>query len=325
MNSIDQELILAAKANNLPEVLRLLSVGADVNTTDHVGSTPLHQASSRSHVQVFKELEERGADIEAKDNLGRTALHRACANGHVTVVKELLSRGADTDARNRNSSTPLHLASLHDHQAIVKALLSRGADTDARNRNSSTPLHLASLHDHQAIVKALLSSGADILAASNDGRLPVHYEGHSQVSKYLLQQLYATTRRLPLHALLEDLTWIGNPNSSLSTVPPLRAALDRNVLGTNDAVEIIEYLVGQNPALPSSRDQDGSLPLHVACRRGAPFFIVQTLVNLYKASVKSMTPQGDLPLFLACDIPEPSLETIFILIKLYPDLVYREA
>jgi ankyrin repeat protein len=293
MNSIDQELILAAKANNLPEVLRLLSVGADVNTTDHVGSTPLHQASSRSHVQVFKELEERGADIEAKDNLGRTALHRACANGHVTVVKELLSRGADTDARNRNSSTPLHLASLHDHQAIVKALL---------------------------------SSGADILAASNDGRLPVHYavhQGHSQVSKYLLQQLYATTRRLPLHALLEDLTWIGNPNSSLSTVPPLRAALDRNVLGTNDAVEIIEYLVGQNPALPSSRDQDGSLPLHVACRRGAPFFIVQTLVNLYKASVKSMTPQGDLPLFLACDIPEPSLDTIFILIKLDPDVVYR--
>jgi hypothetical protein len=65
------------------------------------------------------------------------------------------------------------------------------------------------------------------------------------------------------------------------------------------------------------------LPLHVACRRGASFAIVQFLVNHFKASVKRVTPQGDLPLFLTCDIPEPSLDTIFILVKLYPDLVYR--
>jgi ankyrin repeat protein len=88
-------------------------------------------------------------------------------------------------------------------------------------------------------------------------------------------------------------------------------------------VEIIEYLVDQNPDSLASRDEDDSLPLHLACRRGASFAIVQSLVNLYKASVKSVTPQGDLPLFLACDIPEPSLDTIFILMKLYPDFVYR--
>jgi ankyrin repeat protein len=133
--------------------------------------------------------------------------------------------------------------------------------------------------------------------------------------------MYATTRHLPLHELLEDLTWIRNPNSS--DAPPLRAALDRNMLGTDDIVGIIEYLVDQNPALLSARDQDGSLPLHEACRRGASFPIVQSLVNLYKASVKSVTPQGDLPLFLACELPETSLDTIFLLMKLYPDLVYR--
>jgi ankyrin repeat protein len=171
-----------------------------------------------------------------------------------------------------------------------------------------------------------VSRGANILAANNAGHLPIHYavstRGKSEVAKYLLQQLYATTRRLPLHELVEDLTWIGNPNSS-SGAPPLCYALDRNVLGTDDVVEILEYLVERNPALVSSRDQDGSLPLHIACRRGASFAIVQSLVNLDKASVKSMTPQGDLPLFLACEIPEPSLGTIFLLMKLYPDLVYR--
>jgi ankyrin repeat protein len=90
-------------------------------------------------------------------------------------------------------------------------------------------------------------------------------------------------------------------------------------------VKILEYLFGQNPALLSSRDQDGSLLLHVACLCGGPFMIVQSMVNIYKASVKSVTPQGDLPLFLACEMPEPSLDTIFILMKLYPDLVYRRS
>jgi ankyrin repeat protein len=87
------------------------------------------------------------------------------------------------------------------------------------------------------------------------------------------------------------------------------------VLGTDDVVEFLEYLVGHNPALLSSRDKEGALPLHVACRRGASFTIIQSLVDLYKASVESVTPQGDLPLFLACKIPEPSLGTIFLSMK----------
>jgi ankyrin repeat protein len=90
-------------------------------------------------------------------------------------------------------------------------------------------------------------------------------------------------------------------------------------------VEILEYLAGQNAALLSSRDQDGALPLHVACRRGASFAIVHSLVNLNKASVKSVTPQGDLPLFLACEMPETSLDAIFVLVKLYPDLLYKRS
>jgi hypothetical protein len=144
---------------------------------------------------------------------------------------------------------------------------------------------------------------------------------NSAVAKHLLQHTYTTTRRLPLHELVEDITCVGNPYNSSAL--PLRKALHRNVLGTDDVVEILEYLVGLNHELISSVDQDGELPLHSACRRGASFTIVQSLVNLYNASVRCVTPQGDLPLFLACEIPEPFLDTVFLLIKLYPDLVYR--
>jgi ankyrin repeat protein len=309
MNRVDQELIEAAKMNNLPEVSRLLGVGADVNTKDNRGSTPLYFAILRGHVQVFKELVKHGADIDAKDSGCWTPLHWACLKGHVVVVNELLSP-------NDSNGAPTSI--------LGKRKSRRGADVDAKDRHGRTPLHIVSCCGHFPVIKALLSGGADILAANNAGRLPFHEAVRFRrldVAKYLLQQLYATTRRLPLHELVEDLTWIGNPNSR--DAPPLRAALDQNLLRTNDVVEILEFLVCKNPALLCSRDQDGSLALHVACRSGVSFTVVQSLVNHDKASVKSVTPQGDLPLFLACEMPETSLDTIFLLMKQYPELVYR--
>jgi ankyrin repeat protein len=309
MNRIDQELILAAAENNLPEVCRHLSVGADVNAKNSHGDTPLHKASYEGNVQVVKELREHGANTEVKDCNGRTPLHLTCYWGHLAVVNELLSPNDSNDTTT-----------------ILGKRKSRGADIQAKDCDGNTPLHFASIRGHLPVVKALVSGGANILAGNACGGVPIHYavnERKSEVAKYLLKQLYATTRRFPLHDLVEDLTWIGNPISW--DAPPLRAALHMHVLGTDDVVEIIEYLVDQNPELVSSRDQNGSLPLHVACHRGAPFAIVQSLVNRYKASAKSVTPQGDLPLFLACEMFQTSLDTIFLLMKLYPDLVYRRS
>jgi ankyrin repeat protein len=310
MNTMDRELFEAAEENNVPEVRRLVSDGADVNSKDNYGSTPLHMASCEGYVEVFHVLREHGADIDAKDNQDSTPLHLACGFGHLAVVNELLS------PNDSNGATT----------SILGKRKSRGANIEAKDNAGDTPLHDASWHGHLVIVKALLAVGADSRAINNNGQLPIHRAvigGKSEVGKYLLQHFYyATSRRLPLHGLLEDLTWNGDRNSS--DVPPLRAALDENVFGTDDVVEILEYLVDQNPEFLSSRDQDGLLPLHVACRRGVSFAIVESLVNLNKASVKRVTSQGDLPLFLACEVPEPSLDTIFfILMKLYPDVVYH--
>jgi ankyrin repeat protein len=306
--SIDQELFEAARENNVPEVSQLLSDGADVNVRYNDDETALIEASYRGHVQVVKELLEYGADTEARDDDGSTALLFACCKGYLAVVIALLEHGADIDVLNRLYRTPLHWACSNDDLAVVNELLSpgaefcgndsndtttncnilgkrksRGADTESKDNGGETPLHLACLSGNPAIVKALLSGGADICAANNNGDLPIKRAvsgRNTETVKYLLQHSYATTCRLPLHELLKDLTWIGNP------FPPLREALHQNVLSLDDVVEIIEYLVGRNPAMLSSRDQDGSLPLHVACRRGASFAIVQSLVTLYKVSVK---------------------------------------
>jgi ankyrin repeat protein len=283
--------------------------------------TALILASNNGHSQAVKELLDHGADIESDNIHGWRPLHCACFKGELAVVNELLS------PNDSNAATT----------TILGKRKSRGADIDAKDGDGNTPLHFVSLRGHVEILQVLLSRGANILAANNDGELPINQamrariysfarngaliNENSAVAKCLFQHFYATTRRLPLHELLEDLTWIGNPTSS--GAPPLRAALHGDLLGTDDVVEILEYLVDRNPVLLSSPDQDGALPLHVACRCVASFAIVQFLVNRYKASVKSLTPQGDLPLFLACDMPETSLDIIFLLTKQYPDVVYR--
>jgi ankyrin repeat protein len=250
----------AAKENNPPKVRRLLGVGAVVNAKENLGATPLHRASSEGHVQVVKELREHGSDIEAKTNNGSTPLHWACCFGRLAVVNELLN-----PSESNGTST------------VLGKRKSREADIAAKDNKGNTPLYWASWQDHLPVVKTLLSGGADSRAANNNGDLHIHKavrHGNQEVSKYLLQHSYATSRRLPLHELLKDLPWIGNPNNDTLDVPPLRDALDRDVLSMDDVVEILEYLVSQNPALLSSRDQDDSLPLHVACRRGASFAIV---------------------------------------------------
>jgi ankyrin repeat protein len=105
-------------------------------------------------------------------------------------------------------------------------------------------------------------------------------------------------------------------------VPVLRSALPRKVaLITDDVVEILDFLVDCNPELLSSRHPNGSLPLQIACRRGTASAVVQSLVNFCKASVNCVTSEGDLPLCLAGG--QPSLDTIFLLMKLHPHLVYR--
>jgi hypothetical protein len=221
-------------------------------------------------------LLENGADIEASDNGDKTPLHWACVSDHLTVDIELLGHGAGIEANNDSK----------DETSILGKRKSRGANTEAKDYVGETPLHKA-CYFGLPVVKALRSGGANILARNNYGQLPIHKAvsgGDTALAKYLLQQMYATTRRLPLHALLEDLTWIGNPISDAA--PPIRFALHEHVLGTDHVVELIEYLVEQNPELLRSREQDGSLSLNVASSFGASFAIVQSLVTLYKASVK---------------------------------------
>ena len=67
--------------------------GADVNTKDVGGVTPLHYATSLGHKEVAEPLITKGADVNAKDAFGRTLLDLAIQLGQTEIADLLCKPG----------------------------------------------------------------------------------------------------------------------------------------------------------------------------------------------------------------------------------------
>jgi ankyrin repeat protein len=110
----------------------LILKGADVNSEDTNGMTPLHMASQKGHHDVAEFLIENGAKVNNKDHFGSTPLFRASMWGHLKVVELLLSKGADVNAKDTDDASPLTMASKGGHTEVVKLLLTNGATIDEK-------------------------------------------------------------------------------------------------------------------------------------------------------------------------------------------------
>lgn len=97
MSGGDWEIFLAAEQNNLKKVKELLDKGLDPNIRDtDRGSTPLHWASTKGHIDIIEALINAGADVNAQTNKGRTACHSLIEQKFEKVVLWLV-RYCDAD------------------------------------------------------------------------------------------------------------------------------------------------------------------------------------------------------------------------------------
>jgi hypothetical protein len=125
--SLNDQLIVAARSGRLEEVKRLLDQGADVNARGMWGLTPLIWASSKGHLAVVNLLVQRGADVDARANNQSTALMWTCFAGFREVARILLERGANVHAKSNSGATALIAATEKGHHQLVALLKARGA------------------------------------------------------------------------------------------------------------------------------------------------------------------------------------------------------
>jgi hypothetical protein len=147
---------LAAIFGHQGVVSQLLAAGADAESKDSYGQTPLSWAAESGYEAVVKLLLAAGADVESKDSKGQTPLSWAAQQGYEAVVNLLLAAGADAESNESNyGQTPLSWAAENGHEAVVKLLLAAGADTESKDRDGRTPLWWAAKRGHKAVVKLL--------------------------------------------------------------------------------------------------------------------------------------------------------------------------
>jgi ankyrin repeat protein len=94
---------------------------------------------------------------------GTTPLHCAAWKGHVEVAEILLNAGADLNAVNQDAhygGTPLHAAAHGNQKPVVELLIRRGAALDVVSCNGRTPLQETAFHNATAAAKLLRAAGA---------------------------------------------------------------------------------------------------------------------------------------------------------------------
>lgn len=136
-----------------------------------IGDTPLHCAASGGSVAVVDYLLDHGADIETRDDQGKTPLYES-AFLHVEGLQELLARGARAEVVANDGTTPLHNAAKWGYPEIVDALLEQGLDPEARDHDGWTPLHYAAAEGSMRAIGALIDRGVDPGLKDKQGRTP---------------------------------------------------------------------------------------------------------------------------------------------------------
>jgi ankyrin repeat protein len=165
-----QELRSAILMNDLNAVKVELEKDISIlNSKDNKGYPPIIIAVSEGRTHIVKFLLEKGADIDMTNHNGTTALIIASNRGYKDIVQILLEKGADINKANISGETPLYAASIKNYTQIVSILLDNGADVDKPTSEGYTPLMMASNYGHLDTVKLLLEKGADPILENKRG------------------------------------------------------------------------------------------------------------------------------------------------------------
>lgn len=138
----------------------LLSSGASPNvSTDHEDNTLLHQAVIRNQTGIVGALLAAGAEADTSNADGLTPLNCAAELGLLDAARLLVEAGCHLDRASLKGRSPLITATLHGHLKIVELLVEAKCDLLWRDNERNTALMVATQANENNIVRFLINSG----------------------------------------------------------------------------------------------------------------------------------------------------------------------
>jgi uncharacterized protein len=189
----NRRLLAAAESGDATAAALALRAGANLETRDARGRTPLLLAVSQDRLEVARLLVYLGADPDALDDQHDTPWLVTGVTGSVDMLEVLLPAGPDLTVPNRFGGTSLIPASERGHVAYVRRAVRTGIEVNHVNNLGWTALLEAVIlgdgsRRYQQIVTILLNAGADPQIADRDGVTPLQHamrRGHDDVATIL--------------------------------------------------------------------------------------------------------------------------------------------
>lgn len=283
----------------------------------------IHEAVESGDLATVKDLIEKDAALlESRDGDGSTPLHIACIKGHLELARYLLEKGADPLAGDNENSTPLHIAAIGGNTATAQLFLDRNIDIDIRDDNGMTPLLFAGYRRQQEMIEFLIPKGADINAKTTGGGTMIHaasYSGNIDLlrsliagnadvnvgpDRYGLAPLAAATYRCHTDAARILLDNGADPNPTGENVQ-----LPLEITCVSNCEEILKLLLEKGAHADGIGDKTGA-PLVTAALEGKTN-MVRTLID-HGADINCRTEFGWTPLNGAAHSGEPEIITMLL-------------
>ena len=191
---LDKALLSAALRGDAARAEDLLALGANLETRDPAGNTPLAWAASSGDAGAVGFLIAKGARVNVRNEYGVSPLARAAAVDSIAAVRVLLANGADPNIRDNAGRTVLMATAEAGQSSLIPLLRTAGADLEAVDADGRTALIHAAMRDinlhaagntprvrrrktveTNAVVRALLAAGARADIRGKDGRAARHW------------------------------------------------------------------------------------------------------------------------------------------------------
>ena len=292
--------------SELVEQLKLiLSANPDaaheIDDRDGAGQTLLHRAAGKRSVTFCKLLVEQNTEaVRVTDRCGNLPFHLSCAANNVDTAKYLYQLYPDSIdiPISINGLYAIHVAlrykgSTGNRSELIRFLLKhdRGAVTRP-DEHGYLPLHIALLVNSIIdVVRLVFDAYPDVIYTEivmareviTTWRFPRYVEGGEEFATFLESQLEFVRQSA------EEST--PDENGQLT--------IHRSLQNRDLSLGTIKLMVKANSTIISAADNQGYIPLHIACQIG-DFDIAKYLIETNVDSLEVYDLEGNCVLHHAC-------------------------